>query len=166
MVLDDFADYGNARANPAPRDELVFDVAPVSRAFETYPASERMYSFMNHESTHIATNDVSNDEDNRWRRFFLGKVTSQAAHPKSMLYSFLTVPRFQAPRWYLEGAAVFTETWMNGGLGRGQGGFDEMVFRAMVRDDTPIYDPLGLVSRASRSTSRSGRMLISTARAS
>src|SRR4029077_13365407 len=28
-----------------------------------------------------------------------------------------------------------------------QGGYDEMVFRAMVRDDAHFYDPLGLVSR-------------------
>ena len=36
---------------------------------------------------------------------------------------------------------------MGGGLGRAQGGYDEMVFRAMVRDDAHFYDPLGLVSR-------------------
>ena len=36
---------------------------------------------------------------------------------------------------------------MGGGLGGAQGGYDEMVFRAMVRDDAHFYDPLGLVSR-------------------
>ena len=34
-----------------------------------------------------------------------------------------------APRWYHEGIAVFVDTWMAGGLGRAQGGYDEMVFR-------------------------------------
>ncbi len=57
------------------------------------------------------------------------------------------MPRFTAPRWYLEGSAVFLETWMAGGLGRAQGGYDEMVFRAMVRDGAHFYDPLGLVAR-------------------
>ena len=147
VALKDFADYGNARAIPAPHNTLVFDVAPNSRAFETYPGSERMYSFMNHEMVHIATNDVSNAEDNRWRRFFLGKVAPRTQNPETLLYSFLTVPRYTAPRWYLEGAAVFMETWMDGGIGRAQGGYDEMVFRAMVRDDAHFYDPLGLVSR-------------------
>jgi hypothetical protein len=147
VVLKDFADYGNARASPAPHNTLVFDVAPNSRAFETYPGSERMYSFMNHETTHIATNDVSNSVDRRWRRFFLGKVNPLPQNPETLLYSYLTVPRYTAPRWYLEGAAVFMETWMDGGLGRAQGGYDEMVFRAMVRDDAHFYDPLGLVSR-------------------
>ncbi|MDQ6923413.1 MAG: hypothetical protein M3Z74_04510 [Pseudomonadota bacterium] len=147
VALKDFADYGNARAIPAPHNTLVFDVAPNSRAFETYPGSERMYSFMNHEMVHIATNDVSNPEDNRWRRFFLGKVAPRTQNPETLLYSFLTVPRYTAPRWYLEGAAVFMETWMDGGIGRAQGGYDEMVFRAMVRDDAHFYDPLGLVSR-------------------
>ena len=45
---------------------------------------------------------------------------------------------------------MFIETWMGGGLGRAQGGYDEMVFRAMVRDDAHFYDPLGLVSRGTR----------------
>ena len=39
---------------------------------------------------------------------------------------------------------------MSGGLGRAQGGYDEMVFRAMVRDDAHFYDPLGLASRGAR----------------
>ena len=42
---------------------------------------------------------------------------------------------------------MFMETWYGGGLGRAQGGYDEMVFRAMVRDDADFYDPLGLVSK-------------------
>ncbi len=77
-------------------------------------------------------------------------------HPETLLYSYLTIPRFTAPRWYLEGSAVFIETWMGGGLGRAQGGYDEMVFRAMVRDDAHFFDPLGLESRRHRGpTSRS-----------
>src|SRR6185436_10145862 len=34
-----------------------------------------------------------------------------------------------------------------GGLGRVQSGYDEMVFRAMVRDNATFYNPLGLVSK-------------------
>ncbi len=36
---------------------------------------------------------------------------------------------------------------MAGGIGRAQGAFDEMVFRAMVRDDAHFYSNLGLVSK-------------------
>jgi len=36
---------------------------------------------------------------------------------------------------------------MMGGVGRAQGGYDEMVFRAMVQDGAKFYDPLGLVSK-------------------
>jgi len=150
VLLTDFADYGNAQAGAVPHSRLVFDIAPPSRAFETYPASERMFSLMNHELVHVATNDISAEEDRRWRRFFLGKVVPQAQHPETLLYSYLTVPRYTAPRWYLEGAAVFMETWMGGGVGRAQGGYDEMVFRAMVRDNAHFYDPLGLASRGVR----------------
>ena len=147
VMLQDFSDYARALAFSAPRSLLVFDIAPLSHAFETFPASERMYSLMNHEMVHISTGDVSSEEERRWRRFFLGKVAPQPQHPESLLYSYLTVPRFTVPRWYTEGSAVFMETWMGGGLGRAQGGYDEMVFRAMVRDDAHFYDPLGLVSR-------------------
>ena len=67
-------------------------------------------------------------------------------HPESILYNFLATPRVNVPRWYLEGSAVFFETWMSGGLGRAQGGYDEMVFRAKVRDDDKFFSPLGLES--------------------
>jgi len=39
---------------------------------------------------------------------------------------------------------------MAGGLGRAQSGYDEMVFRTMVRDSVPFYDPLGLVSEGTK----------------
>ena len=39
---------------------------------------------------------------------------------------------------------------MAGGLGRAQSGYDEMVFRSMVKDDAPFYDPLGLVSEGTK----------------
>jgi hypothetical protein len=148
--LRDFSDYGNAGVSPAPNTLLRIDVAPAANAFETNPSNERMYSTMNHEMVHVATTDIASAEDRRWRGLLLGKVAPQSAHPESLLYSYLTVPRFTVPRWYLEGSAVFMETWMAGGLGRAQGGYDEMVFRAMVRDDAHFYDPLGLVSRGTR----------------
>jgi sugar lactone lactonase YvrE len=148
--LRDFGDYGNAYADSTPHDRLMFDVAPLAHTFETFPASERMYSLMNHEMIHMAQGDVANDQDRRWRAFFLGKVAAQGSNPESLLYSYLTVPRYTAPRWWAEGSAVFFETWMSGGLGRAQGGYDEMVFRAMVRDDTHFYDPLGLASQGTK----------------
>ncbi|HET9340259.1 MAG TPA: hypothetical protein VFQ55_14760 [Casimicrobiaceae bacterium] len=150
VLLKDLSDFGYASAAAAPRGRLLFDVAPVSREFETFPASERFYQLMNHELVHIAQGDVANDADRFWRRAFLGKVFPLADHPETLLYSYLTIPRFTAPRWYVEGSAVFMETWMGGGLGRAQGGFDEMVFRAMVRDSATFFDPLGLESRGVR----------------
>jgi hypothetical protein len=147
VLLQDFADYGNAHAFAAPRSMLIFEISPLSRAFENSPASERMYSTMNHELVHVVQSDIATEEDRRWRRFFHGKVAARPENPESLLYSYLTVPRFTAPRWYSEGGAVFMETWMGGGFGRAQGGYDEMVFRAMVRDNAHFYDPLGVVSR-------------------
>ena len=77
VLLTDFADYGNAHAGAVPHSRLVFDISPLSHAFETFPASERLYSLMNHELIHVAQNDISSEEDKRWRRFFMGKVLAQ-----------------------------------------------------------------------------------------
>jgi hypothetical protein len=147
VLLKDLADYGNAATTATPHNRAIFDIAPLSHAFETFPATERMYTLMNHEMVHVTMGDIASEQDRRWRRFFLGKVSPRAENPETLLYTYLTVPRFTAARWFHEGAAVFMETWMDGGIGRAQGGYDEMVFRAMVRDDAHFYDPLGLVSR-------------------
>jgi hypothetical protein len=147
VMMTDLGDYGNASAGASPRNGVMLYVSPPSRTLETMPSSERMYSLMNHEAIHVANADVANSRDLRWRRFFGGKPAASDEHPESILYNYLTVPRLSAPRWYFEGAATFIETWMAGGVGRAQGAFDEMVFRAMVRDEAHFYSPLGLVSK-------------------
>jgi hypothetical protein len=63
-----------------------------------------------------------------------------------MIYSYMTSPRWYSPRWYHEGIAAFLETWMAGGAGRALGGYDEMVFRTMVREQAYFYDVVGLES--------------------
>lgn len=145
-LLTDFRDYSNASASAVPRNSLLVDIAPSSTTFETLPGSERFYSLMNHELVHIVTTDKATAADRRMRRLFGGKVTPVAEHPETMLYTVLTTPRILTPSWYMEGNAVFLETWLAGGVGRAQGAYDEMVFRAMVRDDAHFYDPLGLVA--------------------
>jgi hypothetical protein len=149
-LLTDFVDYGGAGALAVPRNMLMVDVAPRPPTFETIAAAERMRAWMQHELVHIATMDQPNSNDKRARRFFGGKVWAEAEHPETILYSYLTAPRHYAPRWYHEGIAVFVETWMAGGLGRAQGGYDEMVFRSMIRDNTHIYDPLGLAAEGTK----------------
>ncbi len=104
---------------------------------------------MNHEMTHVATMDIANEQDLRWRRFFGGKPRQNDVHPESILYNYLATPRLSAPRWYQEGSATFVETWMSGGVGRAQGAYDEMVFRSMVRDDAHFYNNLGIVAEGS-----------------
>jgi hypothetical protein len=146
LLLKDFTDSGNAAARSAPNNAITVDIAPLSRTFETFTSSERIYMLMNHELVHVVTMDQFARGDARWRKFFAGKLNPEGAHPETLLYSYLTTPRVTVPRWYLEGSAVFMETWMAGGIGRAQGAYDEMVFRAMVRDGAHFHDPLGLVS--------------------
>jgi hypothetical protein len=147
VLLQDFSDRGNARLSTAPRNKLIIDIAPTTLTFETFSPGERMFTLANHEVVHFATSDQASPEDERYRRLFGGKVVPIAEHPESLLYYYLTAPRNTAPRWYHEGSAVFMETWQGGGYGRAQGGYDEMMFRAMVRDGARFYDPLGLVSK-------------------
>src|SRR6476660_5907234 len=146
LLLTDISDSGNAAATVVPRDVVTVEIAPLNFAFETISGNERMNILMNHELVHIATMDQAAGADRFFRSLFGGKVVPVPDHPESILYFLLTSPRVASPRWYHEGIAVFVDTWMSGGLGRAQSGYDEMVFRSMVRDGTPFYDPLGLVS--------------------
>ncbi|NNC77703.1 MAG: hypothetical protein HKN77_07040 [Woeseiaceae bacterium] len=146
VVLTDLTDYANAGAVGSPFNGVALYAAPVSRTHETMLSNERFFMIINHELVHVANMDVANAQDNRWRRLFGGKPRPSDRHPESILYNYLTIPRMITPRWFLEGAATFMETWMGGGVGRGQGAYDEMVFRSMVRDDAYFYSNLGLVS--------------------
>ena len=147
VLLLDMSDAGNAGAATVPGNMVRVQIAPLSFAFETMPANDRINTIMNHELVHVATMDQASRSDRRFRRLFGGKVMPVVEQPESVLYFYLTTPRVAAPRWFHEGVAVFLDTWMAGGLGRAQSGYDEMVFRAMVKDDAPFYDPLGLVAK-------------------
>lgn len=147
VLLKDFSDYGNAAARASPNNAVLLDVAPLGISYETFSPGERFYTLSNHELTHVATMDVWNSRDARWRRFFAGKPMPVEEHPETIIYNFLATPRVNSPRWFLEGSAVFLETWMAGGLGRGQGAYDEMVWRAKVRDGARIFSPLALESK-------------------
>ncbi len=146
VLMHDLWHYGNAGARPVPENHVTIGIAPYGHEYESAPAPERMASSMNHELAHIVTTDKATASDRRFRSLFFGKVTPNAEAPLSMVYSYLTTPRWYAPRWYLEGIATYLETWMNGGMGRAIGPYDEMVFRTLVRDSLTPYDVVGLES--------------------
>jgi hypothetical protein len=146
VFLQDFSDFHNAGATSVPRNFIEMRLAPSRYVFETVPANERMNWTMSHELVHVVTTDQASGSDNFFRSLFFGKMWPSAENPISILYSYLSGPRNLSPRWYLEGLAVFWETWMAGGLGRALGAYDEMVFRSMVRDGSYIYDLVGLES--------------------
>ncbi|MFQ5676769.1 MAG: hypothetical protein ACE5G1_12800, partial [bacterium] len=146
VFLQDFSDYHNGGATPVPRNFVQLNLAPASYVFETTPANERMNFTMSHELAHIVTTDETVGRDRFFRKLFFGKVPPSEKDPVSILYYYLTTPRWLSPRWYIEGLAVFWETWMAGGLGRAMGAYDEMVFRSLVRDKSYIYDVVGLES--------------------
>jgi hypothetical protein len=150
LVLVDDSDFGNASVVGSPRSTMIVQIAPTEFVFETNPSNERMNFLMNHELAHVVTLDEASGRDRFFRWLYRGKVRETADHPETVLWGYLTMPRRAAPRWHREGLAVFMETWMSGGQGRAQGPWDEMVFRAMVRDSVPFYDPLGLESAGAK----------------
>lgn len=150
VLLLDFSDYGNAGAGSVPYTGLRVQIAPLSFTFETILASERMAAIMNHELVHVIAMDQSTGRDRVFRKLFGGKVLPVDRQPESVAYFYLTSPRVAAPRWYHEGAAVFVDTWENGGVGRAQSGYDEMAWRSMVRDGARFYDPLGLAAEGTK----------------
>jgi hypothetical protein len=146
VQLQDFDDHGYAGATTIPHDFVTIGIEPFEYVYDTCPTNERMNWVMNHELVHVFACDQARGRDRFFRAIFFGKVAPTAEDPVSMFYSYLTNPRFYAPRWYQEGIAVFMETWMAGGIGRAQSGYDEMVFRTMVRDGSYFYDIVGLES--------------------
>jgi len=146
ILLQDFDDYGYAGASALPFNYMILGIEPYEYVYETSPTNERLNWVMSHELMHVVASDKPSSTDRLYRSIFLGKVSPSADNPISIFYSYLTTPRKYSPRWYHEGIAVFMETWMAGGIGRVLGGYDEMVFRTMVRDSSFFFDVVGLES--------------------
>ncbi|HLF55618.1 MAG TPA: hypothetical protein VI942_02110 [Thermoanaerobaculia bacterium] len=148
LLIHDFYDHGNAAASSVPNNYILAAASPFSYAFEIIPGNEHINWMLNHELVHVLASDMAADRDLAARKLFQGKVYPSQEQPLSMLWSYLTSPRLYSPRWYHEGIASFMETWMAGGLGRGQGAYDEMAFRTIVRDGKEIHDLLGFETAA------------------
>lgn len=146
IFFNDSDDYGYAGTTTIPNNWITLGIEPFEYVYDTCPTNERMNWVMNHELTHIVASDQAAGSDAFFRGLFFGKVSPTDEDPVSIIYSYLTNPRRYAPRWYHEGIAVFMETWMAGGIGRTLTGYDEMTFRAMVRDGSYFYGIVGLES--------------------
>ncbi len=149
IILNDFSDFGHGGAIVMPINQVFLGIEPYSFAFSIVPSNERFQWLFNHELTHVVMADKANRQDLFWRKMMLGKVRRTEKAPLSALWSYLTVPRWYAPRWYHEGIACFMETWMSGGLGRAMGYYDEMYFRSIVAEKLPVYSLVGLETEGS-----------------
>ena len=149
LLLTDWEDDGNGGATPLPRSLIQIGMAPISMSYYINPSAERYRQLFCHEYTHIVMTDKYNRRDLGWRKFFGTKVGTDNAHPISALWSYLSVPRWYAPRWYQEGIACFMETWLGGGVGRALGGYDEMYFRSIIHENEPLFSVVGLETEGS-----------------
>lgn len=146
ILIQDFDDSGYGGAGTVPVNLILIGIEPFNLVFETLPSSERMGLMSRHELMHIVMGDETTPRDAMFRKIFFGKIMPNVDDPISIPFSFLGNPRVYSPRWFHEGGAVFMETWLGGGFGRGLGGYDEMVFRARSIDKQPLYDLVGLES--------------------
>ncbi|HWG21006.1 MAG TPA: hypothetical protein VG225_10800 [Terracidiphilus sp.] len=146
ILIQDFDDSGYGGAGTVPVNFIQIGIEPLNQVFETLPSAERMGLMAKHEMMHIVMGDKTAPRDAIFRKIFFGKIMPNTDDPISIPLSFLGNPRVYSPRWFHEGGAVFMETWMGGGLGRGLGGYDEMVFRTVVRDGRYMYNVVGLES--------------------
>lgn len=144
ILFNDFSDVGNGGTIAIPWNFLNIGVSPFDYTYSVVPSNERMQWLMSHELTHQVMCDKASKSDRGIQKVFGGKVMPDNRDPLSLIYSYFTTPRWYSPRWYHEGIAVFMETWMSGGIGRVMGGYDEMVFRTMVRDSSYFYNVIGL----------------------
>ena len=149
LLLTDWEDDGNGGASPLPRSIIQIGMAPMNMSYYVNPSGERYRQLFKHEYTHIVMTDKYNRRDRNWRRFFGTKVGTDNTHPISALWSFMSVPRWYAPRWYHEGIACFMETWLGGGVGRALGGYDEMYFRSIIDGNEKLYSVVGLETEGS-----------------
>ncbi|MCK4351121.1 MAG: hypothetical protein KAX13_09685, partial [Candidatus Krumholzibacteria bacterium] len=158
IYFNDSDDFGYAGTTTMPHNWITLGIEPFEYVYETCPTNERMNWVINHELVHVVASDQAESGDDFFRKIFFGKVTPTDEDPISILYSYLTNPRRYAPRWYHEGIAVSMETWMAGGIGRSLTGYDEMTFRAMVRDSSFFWDVVGLESEGTAADFQIGQV--------
>lgn len=144
VVLSDFEDMGHGGALVMPFKQVQLGISPYSFAFSIIPSNERFQWLFNHELTHVVMADKANKQDLLYRKLLQGRIRRNEEKPLSAIWSYLTTPRWYAPRWFHEGIACFMETWMSGGLGRAMGTYDEMYFRSIVSGKQDIYSLIGL----------------------
>ena len=146
VLIQDFEDFGYGSAGSVPENSIQIGIEPFNLIFDTLPACERISLLSSHELGHIVVGDQTSASNRTFRKLFHGKILPSTEDPVSIGFSFLASPRQYSPRWFHEGTATFLETWMGGGFGRALGGYDEMVFRSLVRDESYIYELIGLES--------------------
>ena len=106
-----------------------------------------VYTLSNHELVHTVVGDQASAGDLTARRWLGGKVAPAAEHPEIDLLQLPDQSARVVATLVPGGQRGFHGDLVRRRPGRAQGGYDEMVFRAMVRDGAEFYDPLGLVSK-------------------
>lgn len=149
VLLTDFEDDGHGGAMVTPHNMIVLGISPFNFAFSITPSYERFQWLFSHEFTHITMADKPNNTDLFWRKAFMGKVQRDEKNPVSGVWSYLTAPRWYAPRWYHEGIATYMETWLSGGVGRSLSPYDEMYFRSIIFEEEELYSVVGLETEGS-----------------
>ena len=156
IYLTDWDDDGNAGVAVIPHTIISIRMAPMNMSYYTSAYTERYNFLFKHEYTHVVMADKANASDQKWRKFTGNKVVRSSAYPMSAFWSYLDAPRWYAPRWYHEGIACFMETWLNDGVGRALGGYDETYFRTRVKEEKDFFSVVGLETEGNTSDIEQG----------
>lgn len=141
LILIDDSDYTNGYASVLPYNTIYIQTVPPSLDMTIGEYDNWLAMIITHEYTHIVTMDSARGYSKVTRKVF-GKPVPGADILSLMVFLASAPPNVFMPRWWLEGAATWSET-ENSNAGRGRSAFYEMIYRmAVAEDNLPKVDEI------------------------
>ena len=141
LILIDDSDYTNGYASVLPYNTIYIQTVPPALDMTIGEYDDWLAMIITHEYTHIVTMDSTRGYSRFTRKVF-GKPIPGADFLSLTAFLASAPPNVFLPRWWLEGAAVWSET-ENSGAGRGRSAYYEMIYRmAVAEDNLPTVDKI------------------------
>lgn len=146
VIYTDAMDFHNGMATIFPRPTLVLYAESSHASSELFEGPNDLRRTVFHEFTHILGIDAQYGFDAVLNSIF-GRSISPMGDPLSGILMIMGVPPgFLAPRWYIEGLAMWAETEFVG-PGRGRNARTDMLMRMAVAEDKVLTPPYWNISQ-------------------
>ncbi len=132
VLIQDGFDTHNGWATPISHNTMSIYIAGPAPGTAIFQDGNYIRRTIFHEMTHLLSTDIRIGYS-RYLSSVFGKV-APADIVSAGLFLFTSSPVMLAPRWYLEGLSIWSETEFCP-PGRGRSTYADMVFRCAVRDD-------------------------------